>query len=791
MLVRKLCLGVFCLLALVGCGGGGGEEGGVIGTGFIQGTVSETKALASTSIQIKASSGETFSATLTRSQRFGIDEADVQGAAPYLLRADFGNGQYLYSVAYENSLRNIHNIHSYSDVVVRSWFKSNSLDLDAEFNSDAPLSSLPTQGQFDELAERIFTIVESVLADYRVTGEQLITASYNADDAGIDRYLDKNPVVVNDGLITVLITEPVSNTQSSTRSSFSLDTPIAASDTSAPRIVQDVKVFASGPAEMVIIWSPASDNVGVSGYQVLRDDILIDTTPYPVYTDNNDLQPGASYSYQIVPFDGSGNVGEPSQPVTQTLRTDIDNEPPPMPISVSSIEASSVRVILQWNLPNVADVVAFDIYRGQGDETPGPYIRSSSDEVTDPSVTGGTKYCYIVRSVDASNNKSGFTDPPFCVTTSGNPISTENTVNTSTTAELIIPNHDPDNCNGLLDQAVITSNLTLGADETCYRVTTDITVGQDVDLILLAGTTLMFSQGVGLTVTEFATMAAKGTREEPVIFTGMRKRQGYWKGIEYNKTESEDNILKNSVIEYAGGAANPVGLLVISATNDRARLKVEGSLIRENKGFGFSFGGSDTYIDSFAGNTVTRNDKVGLISLALLNSIGEDNNFTENYSQHIVAGTMRLIDTDTTIPNLNVPIYINGINMEQANLTIEAGADIRFQEDKYLRILDGDLKIEGTADNKVRLGGTITRPGFWGGVHIVDSSASSLKNVIIEYGGAPVLQQNANLVVSRSNVFLDNVELRDSSARGYAIDDESEVSPPASAITLIGNALPQ
>jgi len=64
LMFKRVTANVFFLVAMLAgvysCGGGGnpGEEGGLIGTGIIHGTVSETKALASESVEFKSASGE-------------------------------------------------------------------------------------------------------------------------------------------------------------------------------------------------------------------------------------------------------------------------------------------------------------------------------------------------------------------------------------------------------------------------------------------------------------------------------------------------------------------------------------------------------------------------------------------------------------------------------------------------------------------------------------------------------------------------------------------------------------
>lgn len=774
MSLARLSLIAFCFIWLIACGGDPGDEGGLIGTGIIAGTVSETKVLASERIEVKASSGEKYEKPLNRSRQFYVDEAE--GEAPRLLRTDLGNGEYRYAIAYDRSRSNIH---SYSDVVLRSWYASNNRDLASEFESGNALPGLPTQQQFDDASRRILSVVERVLADYGFSGDQLFSADYPANDNGIDNYLDKNPVIISGDNVSVLLTDPNSGLQSKTRSTLSLSLPSTAADTISPRKVTGVRAFGSGLSEMVIIWEPAQDNVGVAAYQVERDNIFLATTPYPVFTDTG-LQSGTTYGYKITAVDGSGNEAFASEEVIGTTLADVDSQPPPTPTSVIASEVSSNRVIVRWTQSSIGDVVSFDVYRNAGGAPFEPYLRTTTSELVDPSVSGGTQYCYLIRAVDASGNSSDFTEE-LCVNTNGEVVSTSDG---STIGGLSVPVINTADCAAMWNDAspIVTDVI---MSEPCYRVTTDINVGQFGDLVIDAGTILIFSQGLGITVSEDGSLATKGTEQDPVVLTGLEDRPGFWRGVTYNKSDSTDNQIVNTVIEYAGGAGQFAALDVKSTFGSRSRLRVEGSIIRFNDGYGFGLPSVGTRIDVFSGNLVTENERVAFVGPLLLQSIGTDNDFSGNLLQVIGVGSLG-IDEPMVIPNLgDVEIRINGIEIQQADLTIEAGVEIKFLENKWLEIDGGNLQINGTVEEPVLLTSSVRGAGNWGGVHLFNSPNSRLENVTIEFGGAPVLQHNANLTLSNSAASLVNVTLRDSSALGIYTDADSVLTGTP---VLINNA---
>lgn len=84
----------------------------------------------------------------------------------------------------------------------------------------------------------------------------------------------------------------------------------ATADTTAPSAPAsfDARPVAGGTD---LSWSPSSDNVGVAGYRVLRDDAVIASTPGTSWSDRN-LAPGSTHKYQLVAYDAAGNAASSS-----------------------------------------------------------------------------------------------------------------------------------------------------------------------------------------------------------------------------------------------------------------------------------------------------------------------------------------------------------------------------------------------------------------------------------------------------------------------------------------------
>lgn len=87
-------------------------------------------------------------------------------------------------------------------------------------------------------------------------------------------------------------------------------------DETAPERPESLAAVPSG-AGISVSWRPPADNVGVTGYTVLRDGIAIGETATPAYVDRQ-ASPGQAYTYAVTARDEAGNMSDPGQVRQQT-----------------------------------------------------------------------------------------------------------------------------------------------------------------------------------------------------------------------------------------------------------------------------------------------------------------------------------------------------------------------------------------------------------------------------------------------------------------------------------------
>lgn len=87
--------------------------------------------------------------------------------------------------------------------------------------------------------------------------------------------------------------------------------PPPPADTQAPSQPTNLQASAISQTRVDLSWTASTDNVGVTGYKVLRDSVVIATTATTAHSDTS-VVASTTYSYQVLAFDAAGNESTPS-----------------------------------------------------------------------------------------------------------------------------------------------------------------------------------------------------------------------------------------------------------------------------------------------------------------------------------------------------------------------------------------------------------------------------------------------------------------------------------------------
>ena len=169
-------------------------------------------------------------------------------------------------------------------------------------------------------------------------------------------------------------------------------------DTESPSVPAGLKL-ALAAKSINLSWNAATDNAGVSGYNIYRNGSFLTATSGPAYSDTAVTQ-GSTYSYTVAAYDAAGNVSAKSAAKVVVFP---DTAPPSRPASLILTPATT-SIALKWTAAtdNVG-VTGYKVYRGS------TLIATVKGNVTTYVSTGlkaKTTYSYHVVAFDAAGNLS-------------------------------------------------------------------------------------------------------------------------------------------------------------------------------------------------------------------------------------------------------------------------------------------------------------------------------------------------------------------------------------------------
>lgn len=288
-----------------------------------------------------------------------------------------------------------------------------------------------------------------------------------------------------------------------------------------------------------------------------------------------------------------------------------------------------------------------------------------------------------------------------------------------------------------------------------YRIrpnSTSSVLWMDGDLTIENGATIEAEQDVGITIS--GSLSADGiSNDQPdeILFTGVEKTPGYWRGLAFENTKSERNQLRYVTIEYAGGyparfaaaAANLSAIRESKIVTDTVTLRkgakhglylgpgvdvqLNGNQIEGNQGAPAWVTADTAHQFNATNRNVTDND-IGAVLVRGGSGSGYGGSVTGDV-------TWEALD----VPYRIVPTNVDGLMGVTGHLTIQPSTTIEFSEGCDIRTsATGALTADGSDGEPITFTGTEETKGHWGGVFFVDTGGPDnlLRNCVIEYAGA-------------------------------------------------------
>jgi fibronectin type 3 domain-containing protein len=159
----------------------------------------------------------------------------------------------------------------------------------------------------------------------------------------------------------------------------------------------------TSPTAVSVSWSASSDNVGVTGYDVIRDGVgLVVLGPSTLkYVDT--VVSGSTHTYTVDAFDAAGNHSGAPAAISVTTST-ADTTPPSVPTGVTATAGGGAQVGVAWSAStdNVG-VSGYTVYRNA---VALATVGASTLSYSDTTVAQGATYTYSVDAFDAAGNHS-------------------------------------------------------------------------------------------------------------------------------------------------------------------------------------------------------------------------------------------------------------------------------------------------------------------------------------------------------------------------------------------------
>jgi chitodextrinase len=179
-------------------------------------------------------------------------------------------------------------------------------------------------------------------------------------------------------------------------------------DVTPPSAPENLVAEATSEHAVALRWSASRDDVGVTGYQVLRAEATVATVK-GTRAGEESLRPGTSYCYTVRALDAARNVSPAAGPVCVSTP---DLTPPTAPAQLSAAAPGETEVELRWTAAtDEVGVAGYEVLREGRVVAGGPTLTAK-----ERGLRAFTEYCYVVRAFDGAGNRSG-ESPSACVRT--------------------------------------------------------------------------------------------------------------------------------------------------------------------------------------------------------------------------------------------------------------------------------------------------------------------------------------------------------------------------------------
>ncbi|MEW6557573.1 MAG: fibronectin type III domain-containing protein [Elusimicrobiota bacterium] len=372
----------------------------------LSGTAAKGKPITSATVSVKDSAGLARTATTGTDGKYNVDVTSL--TFPMLLKVTEGTATY-FSIANASGTCNIH---PFTDMVVRTYFKSTKgvSDMkDAFDNNFAALGTLPAKETIDTIKSVVATVVSSILERNGIDPltYDMFTTTFDANSTGFDKAIEQTEITAASDYSYTVIKDTTTNVVISTI------TPTI-NDTTAPATPTNPAATGVSGTSVKLSWTASADT-DVAGYAIYRGGVKITAVSYTSFIDVG-LTPGTQYSYTIEAYDWAGNKSAKTSAVSATTLSEFaitstgkfDGIPAAASDGTDFLIVYAIRdsTNVPYNLKaqfvlcsgTLGQLVSFDVF--------GSTIHGGGVDVANVAY-GSSKYLIVYRSTEIYNNNAG------------------------------------------------------------------------------------------------------------------------------------------------------------------------------------------------------------------------------------------------------------------------------------------------------------------------------------------------------------------------------------------------
>jgi chitodextrinase/endonuclease I len=172
-------------------------------------------------------------------------------------------------------------------------------------------------------------------------------------------------------------------------------------DIQAPTAPTNLAATAVAQTTLTLSWTAATDNVGVTGYDVYKNGTLLTSVTATTYNVTG-LTAATAYTFYVKAKDAAANISVASSTINVTTTSASDTQAPTAPTNLAASAVAQTTLTLGWtaSTDNVG-VTGYDIYKN------GTLLTSVTATTYNViGLTAATAYTFYVKAKDAAANIS-------------------------------------------------------------------------------------------------------------------------------------------------------------------------------------------------------------------------------------------------------------------------------------------------------------------------------------------------------------------------------------------------